>query len=160
MENYVLGFDIGTTGTRAMIFDRKSREISSAYSEFRQYFPQDGWVEHDAVEIYDVTLKMAAEALKKGKVKPEQIAAVGIANQRETTVIWDKNTGIPACRAIVWQDRRTLPICERLEAMDGEKFVRQTGMIIVPNDAATKIAWLMENREDLSGDKSKAKVYH
>lgn len=149
MENYVLGFDIGTTGTRAMIFDRKSREISSAYSEFRQYFPQDGWVEHDAVEIYDVTLKMAAEALKKGKVKPEQIAAVGIANQRETTVIWDKNTGIPACRAIVWQDRRTLPICERLEAMDGEKFVRQTGMIIVPNDAATKIAWLMENREEI-----------
>ena len=93
MENYVLGFDIGTTGTRAMIFDRKSKEISSAYSEFTQYFPQDGWVEHDAVEIYDVTLKMAAEALKKADIKPEQIAAIGIANQRETTVIWDKNTG-------------------------------------------------------------------
>lgn len=149
MENYVLGFDIGTTGTRAMIFDRKSKEISSAYSEFTQYFPQDGWVEHDAVEIYDVTLKMAAEALKKADIKPEQIAAIGIANQRETTVIWDKNTGLPACRAIVWQDRRTLPICERLEAIDGENFVKRAGMIIVPNDAATKIAWLMENREEI-----------
>ncbi|MCI8485344.1 MAG: glycerol kinase GlpK [Lachnospiraceae bacterium] len=149
MEKYVLGFDIGTTGTRAMIFDRKSQEMASAYSEFPQYFPQDGWVEHDAQEIYDITLKMAAEALKKGNIKPEQIASIGIANQRETTVIWDKKTGIPACRAIVWQDRRTLPICERLKALDGENFVRRTGMILVPNDAATKIAWLMENREEI-----------
>jgi glycerol kinase len=101
------------------------------------------------VEIYDKTLQMAAEALKKGNIRPEQIAAIGIANQRETTVIWDKQTGIPACRAIVWQDRRTLPICERLEALDGENIVNRTGMIIVPNDAATKIAWLLENREEI-----------
>ena len=102
MEKYVLGFDLGTTGTRAMIFDHSSKVISSAYSEFTQYFPKDGWVEHDALEIYEVTMKMAAQALKEGGVKPEQIAAIGLANQRETTVIWDKNTGIPACRAIVW----------------------------------------------------------
>ncbi len=149
MEKYILGFDIGTTGTRAMIFNRESKEMASAYSEFTQYFPQDGWVEHDALEIYGVTLKMAAAALKKGNIKPGQIAAIGIANQRETTVIWDKETGIPACRAIVWQDRRTLPICERLEALDGDNFVRRTGMVIVPNDAATKIAWLMENQEEI-----------
>lgn len=104
MKKYILGFDLGTTGTRVMIFDEQSKEISSAYSEFTQYFPQDGWVEHDPVEIYETTMKMAAEALKKGNVKPEQIAGIGITNQRETTVIWDKNTGIPACRAIVWQD--------------------------------------------------------
>ena len=149
MKKYILGFDLGTTGTRAMIFDEQSKEISSAYSEFTQYFPQDGWVEHDPVEIYETTMKMAAEALKKGNVKPEQIAGIGIANQRETTVIWDKNTGIPACRAIVWQDRRSLPICERLEALDGANIMKRTGMIIVPNDAATKIAWLLENDEEI-----------
>lgn len=149
MEKYVLGFDLGTTGTRAMIFDHSSKVISSAYSEFTQYFPKDGWVEHDALEIYEVTMKMAAQALKEGGVKPEQIAAIGLANQRETTVIWDKNTGIPACRAIVWQDRRTLPICERLEELDGEDICKRTGMIIIPNDAATKIAWLMENNEEI-----------
>lgn len=147
MSTFILGLDIGTTGTRAMIFDRSSKEIASAYSEFTQYFPQNGWVEHDAVEIYDTTMKMVAEALKKGNIKPEQIAGIGIANQRETTVIWDKKTGIPACRAIVWQDRRTLPICERLQALDEENIVKRTGMVIVPNDAATKIAWLMENNE-------------
>ena len=149
MKKYILGFDLGTTGTRAMIFDEQSKEISSAYSEFTQYFPQDGWVEHDPVEIYETTMKMAAEALKKGNVKPEQIAGIGIANQRETTVIWDKNTGIPACRAIVWQDRRSLPICVRLEALDGANIMKRTGMIIVPNDAATKIAWLLENDEEI-----------
>lgn len=149
MTQYILGFDLGTTGTRAMIFDRSSKEIASAYSEFTQHFPQDGWVEHDAMEIYEVTMKMAAEALKKGNVKPEQIAGIGIANQRETTVIWDKKTGIPVHRAIVWQDRRTLPICERLEALDGANIVDRTGMVIVPNDAAGKIAWLMENNEEI-----------
>lgn len=149
MKKYILGFDLGTTGTRVMIFDEQSKEISSAYSEFTQYFPQDGWVEHDPVEIYETTMKMAAEALKKGNVKPEQIAGIGITNQRETTVIWDKNTGIPACRAIVWQDRRSLPICERLEALDGANIMKRTGMIIVPNDAATKIAWLLENDEEI-----------
>ncbi|MCI8327544.1 MAG: glycerol kinase GlpK [Lachnospiraceae bacterium] len=149
METYVLGFDLGTTGTRAMIFNRESKEISSAYTEFTQYFPQDGWVEHDAQEIYDATMKMAAEALKKGNIKPEQIAAIGIANQRVTTVVWDKETGIPACRAIVWQDRRTLPICERLEALDGENIVKRTGVVIIPNDSATKIAWLLENNEEI-----------
>lgn len=149
MTQYILGFDLGTTGTRAMIFDRSSKEIASAYSEFTQHFPQDGWVEHDAMEIYEVTMKMATEALKKGNVKPEQIAGIGIANQRETTVIWDKKTGIPVHRAIVWQDRRTLPICERLEALDGANIVDRTGMVIVPNDAAGKIAWLMENNEEI-----------
>lgn len=149
MESYILGFDIGTTGTRAMIFDRGGGVRASAYCEFTQYFPQDGWVEHDAEEIYRATMSMAARALKSAGIRAEQIAAIGIANQRETTVIWDRHTGLPACRAIVWQDRRTLAICERLAALDGEALTERTGMILVPNDAATKLAWLRENDESL-----------
>ncbi|MDO4555894.1 MAG: glycerol kinase GlpK [Lachnospiraceae bacterium] len=149
MKLYMLGLDIGTTGTRAMLFDKSSKEVAAAYSEFTQYFPQDGWVEHDAMEIYDTTLKMVGEAIKKAGISPKQIAGIGIANQRETTVFWDKNTGIPVCRAIVWQDRRNLSICERLEELDGEDLVRRTGMIILPNDSAAKIAWLLENNEEV-----------
>ncbi|WP_195268715.1 glycerol kinase GlpK [Eubacterium sp. 1001713B170207_170306_E7] len=149
MQQVILGIDQGTTGTRAMIFDHDINIIASAYSEFTQYFPQSGWVEHDASEIWDVTMKMVAQALKEGGVKPEQIAAIGITNQRETTVFWDKETGEPACRAMVWQDRRTLPICEALEAADGAAMVERTGMIIVPNDAATKIRWYMQNDENV-----------
>jgi len=142
---YILGIDEGTTGIKVMIFDKAVNVIAQAYSEFTQHFPQSGWVEHDANEIWEVTLKMVAEALKNGNLKPEQIEAIGITNQRETTVFWDKKTSQPVCRAIVWQDRRTLDICEALEAKDGAGIVDRTGMIIVPNDAATKIRWLLDN---------------
>lgn len=109
MKKYILGIDQGTTGTRAIIFDQDVNIISSAYSEFTQYFPQPGWVEHDAMEIYEITLKMMRQAISEAHLKPENIAGIGITNQRETTVFWDKNTGIPADRAIVWQDRRGAP---------------------------------------------------
>ncbi|WKY47399.1 glycerol kinase GlpK [Eubacteriaceae bacterium ES3] len=142
---YILGIDEGTTGVNVMIFDHEVNIIGQAYSEFTQHFPQPGWVEHDAEEIWEVTMKMVSQALENGDVKPDQIEAIGITNQRETTVFWDKNTGMPVCRAIVWQDRRTLPICEALEAKDGAGIVDRTGMVILPNDAATKIRWLLDN---------------
>lgn len=145
MGKYILGIDQGTTGTKVIIFDRAANIVSSAYSEFTQYFPQPGWVEHDAMEIWDVTLKVIAEALKKGNLAPSDLAAIGITNQRETTVFWDKETGEPACRAIVWQDRRTLPICEALIAKDKEGIEDRSGFLIIPNAAATKIHWLLNN---------------
>ncbi|NLT17040.1 MAG: glycerol kinase GlpK [Clostridiales bacterium] len=145
MSRYILGIDQGTTGTKAIVFDRDANMIATAYSEFTQYFPNDGWVEHDANEIWEVTIRVVGEALKNGNVKPEDIAAIGITNQRETTLFWDKKTGEPACRAIVWQDRRTLPICEELIALDRKGIETRTSALIVPNAAATKIHWLLNN---------------
>jgi glycerol kinase len=147
MKHYILGIDQGTTGTRAIIFDHDVNIVAQAYSEFTQYFPKEGWVEHDAAEIWDVTHKMMQEALAKAGISAGEIAAIGITNQRETTVFWDKETGEPACRAMVWQDRRVLPICEKLEEKDGKDMVERTGMIIVPNDAACKIRWFLDNDE-------------
>jgi glycerol kinase len=120
MEKYVLGIDQGTTGSKAILFDKKSNIIAQAYSEFEQHYPQPGWVEHDANEILDVTMKVVKEALAKGNVDIAQVDAIGITNQRETTVFWDKETGEPVCRAIVWQDRRSLGVVEDLLAMDPE----------------------------------------
>jgi glycerol kinase len=145
MSRYILGIDQGTTGTKVIIFDRKANIVSEAYSEFKQYFPQDGWVEHDANEIWEVTIRVVGEALKSKNIAPTDIAAIGITNQRETTVFWDKKTGEPACRAIVWQDRRTLPICEELIAKDRIGIETRTSALIVPNAAATKIHWLLQN---------------
>ena len=145
MGKYVLGIDQGTTGTTAVIFDRNANIIASAYSEFTQHFPQPGWVEHDAMEIWEVTMGVIEKALAKGEIPATDLAAIGITNQRETTVFWDKDTGEPVCRAIVWQDRRTLPICEELIAKDKEGIEDRTGFVIVPNAAATKIRWLLDN---------------
>jgi len=145
MSKYILGIDQGTTGTKVIVFDREANMVSTAYSEFTQYFPNDGWVEHDANEIWEVTIRVVGEALKSGNIKPEDIAGIGITNQRETTVFWDKKTGEPACRAIVWQDRRTLPICEELIAIDRKGIEGRTSALIVPNAAATKIHWLLNN---------------
>jgi glycerol kinase len=145
MAKYILGIDQGTTGTKAVVFDQKANIIATAYSEFTQYFPQPGWVEHDANEIWTVSMRVVAEAFKNGNISPNDIAAIGITNQRETTTFWNKNTGEPVGRSIVWQDRRTLPICEALIAKDQAGIEDRTGMIIVPNDAATKIRWLLDN---------------
>ena len=148
-EKVVMGIDQGTTGTKVVLFDRNSEIVGSAYSEFTQYFPKPGWVEHDANEIWEVTMRVAEEALKDADVSAEDLAAIGITNQRETTTFWDKRTGEPAARSIVWQDRRTLPICERLKAKDREGIEARTGAIIVPNAAATKIRWLLDNNENV-----------
>jgi len=145
MPRYILGIDQSTTGAKAVIFDHQSRIVSAAFREITQYYPQPGWVEHDANEIWDATVTAIAEAFKNGRISPEDIDAIGIANQRDTTVLWNKKTGEPIGRAIVWLDRRTLPICEQLRAKDRAGIEERTGCLILPNDAATKIRWLIEN---------------
>ncbi|MBI4789805.1 MAG: glycerol kinase [Chloroflexi bacterium] len=145
MARYILGIDQSTRGTKAVIFDHDAGIVSSAYREITQYYPQPGWVEHDPEEIWKSTLKVIGETLKNGRVAPEEIEAIGISNQIGTTIFWNKETGEPIGRAIVWQDRRTQPICERLGETDQAGVQARTGLVIVPNWAGTKIRWLMEN---------------
>lgn len=145
MTTYILSLHQRTAGTRVVILDRKANVISSAYSEITQHFPQLGWVEHDANEIWRVSLKVVAEALQNARIAPEQIDAIGVTNQRDTTVFWNKKTGEPVGRAIVWQDQRTLGLCEQLLAINGASIEARTGMIIVPDVTAAKIRWLMDN---------------
>ncbi len=145
MARYILSIDQATSGTKAMIFDHDATIVSSAYREITQYYPQPGWVEHDPDEIWNTTLAVMAEALKNGRVSPEEIEAIGIANQAGTTVFWNKKTGEPVGRAIVWMDQRSLSLCERLIAKDKVGIETRTGVGIVPNASATKIRWLMEN---------------
>jgi glycerol kinase len=145
MTTYILSIHQRTAGTWAVILDRKANVVASAYAEITQYFPQLGWVEHDADEIWRVSLKVVAEALRNGRIAPEQIDAIGVTNQRDTTVFWNKRTGEPVGRAIVWQDQRTRPICDQLIAKDKTNIETRTGMVIVPDVTAAKIRWLMDN---------------
>ena len=143
---YVLALDQGTTSSRAIVFDEKGVPVSVAQREFRQFFPQPGWVEHDADEIFRSQLACARLALRRARLKPERLSAVGITNQRETTVVWDKRTGKPVHRAIVWQDRRTADRCEVL-VKEGlaEEIRAKTGLVIDPYFSATKLEWLLAN---------------
>src|SRR5687768_12086842 len=141
----VLTIDQGTTGSRALVVSDDGRIISSAYSEFTQHYPQPGWVEHDANEIWTVTRRVIGEALKAVGPKAD-VRGIGISNQRETVVVWDRETGEPVHRAIVWQDRRTAELCARLRAEGREPDVRRrTGLVLDPYFSATKLAWLLEN---------------
>jgi glycerol kinase len=146
----ILAIDQGTTGTTCIVFDESAEPIGRAYREFAQHFPQPGWVEHDAAEIWDVTQGVAGEALTDAGVRPGDLAAVGITNQRETICVWDPGTGEPLHRAIVWQDRRTARRCEELRAAGHEPMVRtRTGLVLDPYFSATKIEWLLEHVEGL-----------
>ena len=141
---YVLALDQGTTSSRAILFDEEGRAVSTAQREFRQIFPQPGWVEHNPREIFETQRAVAREAIRE--VKTNQVMAVGITNQRETTVIWDRQTGEPIANAIVWQDRRTAPQCAELKRIGAESLVRErTGLVIDPYFSGTKIAWLLDN---------------
>ncbi|HYC13896.1 MAG TPA: glycerol kinase GlpK [Stellaceae bacterium] len=141
----VLAIDQGTTGTTVMVFDRAGRVAARAYSEFRQYYPKPGWVEHDPEEIWRSQVACARGALRKAKLAPGKLAAIGITNQRETTVAWDRKTGIPVHRAIVWQDRRTAARCEILKKEGlGPVVAAKTGLVIDPYFSATKLSWLLE----------------
>lgn len=122
VERYVMSIDQGTNSTRCILFDHQGRLVSVAQKEHRQYFPKPGWVEHDAVEIWQNLRRVVPEALSAAGVEADQIAAVGLANQRETTVVWDRRTGAPLGRAIVWQDTRTAPLVEELRQRPGEDF--------------------------------------
>lgn len=146
MEKYILALDQGTTSSRAVLFNKKGKIIQIAQKEFKQYFPQPGWVEHDAQEIWGSILSVIASCLTEANIKPEQIAAIGITNQRETTVVWDKNTGLPVYHAIVWQSRQTESICHELRAKGYEDLIRnKTGLLIDAYFSGTKVKWILDH---------------
>ena len=146
MDTYVLALDQGTTSSRAILFDRQARVKAVAQREFRQIYPQPGWVEHDPLEIWESQLAVAREAIASAGVTAAQVAAIGITNQRETTVVWDRRTGTPVHNAIVWQCRRSAAICDALKAGGWESAVRQrTGLVIDAYFSGTKIQWLLEH---------------
>jgi glycerol kinase len=148
MEKFILAFDQGTTSSRAIVFDKKGMIISVAQKEFTQIFPKPGWVEHDAMEIWSTQLGVAAEAITQAGLSVKDIAAIGITNQRETTVVWDKQTGIPIYNAIVWQDRRTATYCDLLKQQGYlQPIQRKTGLIIDAYFSATKLKWILDNVE-------------
>lgn len=148
MADYVLAIDQGTTSTRAMIFDKKGSVISVGQMEHEQIFPKAGWVEHDPMEIWNNTREVIGQALSKADITRHDIAAVGITNQRETAVVWDKNTGKPVYNAIVWQDTRTQSIVDRLAADGGvERFKQIVGLPLATYFSGTKIVWILENVE-------------
>ncbi len=146
MQKYVMAIDAGTTSNRAILFDREGKICSVAQKEFTQIFPKPGWVEHNAAEIWSTQLGVCVEAMSKIGATAEDIAAIGITNQRETTIVWDKNTGEPVCNAIVWQCRRTSEYCDELTARDlTDTFRKKTGLIIDAYFSATKLHWILEN---------------
>lgn len=145
---YILALDQGTTSSRAIIFDQKGQIVSVAQKEFKQHFPKQGWVEHDPDEIWSSQSAVLIEALLNKDIKPEQVAGIGITNQRETTIVWDRKTGKPLYNAIVWQDRRTAAYCNELkEKGHAEQIAAKTGLIIDAYFSATKIRWILENVE-------------
>jgi glycerol kinase len=144
--SYILALDQGTTSSRAILFDRDGAIKGVAQREFRQIFPQPGWVEHDPMEIWTSQAGVAVEVLASAGVRATDVAAIGITNQRETTVIWDRKTGQPIANAIVWQDRRTADICDRLKAQGAEPLLRErTGLVIDAYFSGTKLAWMLDN---------------
>lgn len=154
MPQYILSFDQGTTSSRAIVFDKKGSIIAIAQKEFTQIFPKPGWVEHDPNEIWSTQLGVAAEAITKAGLTVKNIAAIGITNQRETVVVWDRNTGQPVYNAIVWQDRRTAAFCDELKAA-GHHVINQkkTGLVTDAYFSATKVKWILDN---VAGAREKA----
>lgn len=153
-SKYIISLDQGTTSSRAIIFDKNGRVVAMAQKEFKQYYPKSGWVEHDANEIWSSQLSVATEAVAKAGLKVASIAAIGITNQRETTIVWDKKSGRPIHRAIVWQDRRTADLCEQLrDAGHSGTVRRKTGLLIDAYFSASKIAWILDN---VKGARAKA----
>ena len=145
-DKYVMALDAGTTSNRAILFDRKGSVVSVAQREFKQHYPQPGWVEHDAAEILETTVAVAREALAKAGATAADLAAIGITNQRETTVVWDRESGRPVHNAIVWQCRRTSAFCDELKAKGlGETFRAKTGLVPDAYFSGTKIRWILEN---------------
>ncbi|MBO6726865.1 MAG: glycerol kinase GlpK [Rhizobiaceae bacterium] len=145
-RGYVLAIDQGTTSSRAIIFDKKTSVVATGQKEFTQHFPASGWVEHDPEDIWKSVVSTVRSALRRAKLEAKDISAIGITNQRETVVIWDRETGKPIHNAIVWQDRRTAPLCQKLKKKGLEpKFSKKTGLLLDPYFSGTKIAWLLDN---------------
>ena len=153
---YLMALDQGTTSSRCIIFDKSGNIISMAQKEFTQYFPQSGWVEHDANEIWASQVSVMTEAMAQCSIEANEIAAIGITNQRETTIVWDKDTGEPICPAIVWQCRRTADYVEQLKQEGYDKVIKEkTGLIVDPYFSATKLKWILDNVEE-ARDKANA----
>ncbi len=147
-KKYILSLDQGTTSSRAILFDKSGNIVKVAQKEFTQFYPKPGWVEHDAMEIWGTQSGVAREVLETAGVSPHEIAAIGITNQRETTVVWDRHTGKPVYNAIVWQCRRTAPICDDLKAKGFETHIREkTGLVIDAYFSGTKVKWILDNVE-------------
>ena len=145
-DRYILALDQGTTSSRAIVFDRSGSIVSQSGREFRQIFPRAGWVEHDPEDIWTSQLETAREAVRMAGIGAGEIAAVGITNQRETVVVWERGTGLPVCNAIVWQDRRTAPMCDDLKARGLEDMFRErTGLVLDPYFSGTKLRWILNN---------------
>ncbi len=158
-DQYILALDQGTTSSRAMLFDRNGNVVSVAQKEFQQIYPHPGWVEHDPQEIWSTQAGVAAEAVTRAGMNGTSIAAIGITNQRETTIVWDRDTGQPIYNAIVWQDRRTADFCDQLKAQGLEAKVRaKTGLPIDSYFSATKIRWILDNVEGARERRGKARL--
>ena len=145
MPQYILSFDQGTTSSRAIVFDNSGNIIAVAQKEFTQIYPEPGWVEHDPSEIWSTQLSVATEVVAKANLKAKDIAAIGITNQRETTIVWDRETGMPVHNAIVWQDRRTAGFCDKLKQEHGDEIQQKTGLIVDAYFSGTKIRWILDN---------------
>lgn len=146
MGKYILAIDQGTTSSRAIIFNKAGDIIASEQEEFSQYYPKPGWVEHDAQEIWESQLAVTRRVIKKAGINPAQIASIGITNQRETTILWEKQTGNPVCRAIVWQCRRTAGMCKVIEKTGVKHIIKEkTGLLLDAYFSATKIKWMLDN---------------
>ena len=156
---YILAIDQGTTGSRAFIFDSKGRVAAQSYKEFKQYYPKPGWVEHDADEIWASCVKVIKAAVAKAKINSSAIAAIGITNQRETTVLWDRRTSKPVHRAIVWQCRRTTAMCQSAGLRKHKQSIQnKTGLVLDPYFSGTKVRWLLDNVPGLSAKASKGDI--
>ena len=147
-KKYIVALDQGTTSSRAIIFNHDGDIVGTSQREFTQHYPQPGWVEHNPMEIWATQSSVLTEVLAKTNIRPDEVAALGITNQRETTVVWDKNTGEPVYNAIVWQCRRTTEICEQLKKAGLEGHVREaTGLVLDAYFSGTKIKWILDNVE-------------
>lgn len=156
---YILALDQGTTSSRAILFDHDGGIVAVAQKEFRQIFPKPGWVEHDAQEIWATQAGVAAEVLQAARAKAADVAAIGITNQRETAVVWDRKTGKPVCNAIVWQDRRTAPICDKLRAQKLDRVIqKKAGLVVDAYFSATKVQWMLQNVKGLKARAAKGEL--
>ena len=155
MKKYILAIDQGTTSSRVVLYDVKFKIKNIEQKEFKQYFPNDGWVEHDAEEIWKDVKRLIFQTIKKNNLKPSQIISIGITNQRETTVLWDKKTGKPIYKAIVWQDRRTADYCDQLKLKKKDKIIQKiTGLVLDPYFSATKIRWILNKTSKNNTDQN------
>ena len=159
MDKYILAIDAGTTSSRAILFDKDANPVEISQYEFNQFFPKEGWVEHDATEIWDTQLKAIKEVIKKSKIDSKNIDSIGITNQRETTVIWNKDNGQPVYNAIVWQDRRTASFCDKLKEDNKSELIQnKTGLVIDAYFSGTKIKWILDSKREIREQAEKGQL--